>query len=92
MVSVQKQAESSLSSRTEQFEQVCAGLDPETAIQKLTQEKDKAVRDENFDLAQYIKGTITRLQSYDQQLKQLEHQKRFAVQNANQLKLQIYSL
>ena len=54
VVSVQKQAESSLPSRTEQFEQVGAGLDPETAIQikKLTQEKDKAVRDEDFDLAQ----------------------------------------
>ena len=72
------------------------GLDPETALQikKLIQEKDVAVRDENFDLAKQLKDTIDRLNSIGQQLTTLEEQKRLAINSedfdaAKGLKIQI---
>jgi len=63
-MSVQKMAESSLPSKSV-VQSSQGGLDPETALQikKLQQEKDMAVRDENFDLAKQIKDTIDRLSS-----------------------------
>ena len=52
-ISMSRQAEASLPSKSAQFVNSQGGLDPETALQikKLQQEKDMAVRDENFDLA-----------------------------------------
>jgi centrosomal protein CEP104 len=58
-------------------------FDPETAlqVQKLQQEKDKAVRDENFDLAKELKDTITRLVTIGNQLTSLERSKKMAIEN-----------
>lgn len=63
----------------------------------MQQEKDKAVRDEDFDLAKNIKDTINRLQSIGHELTKLEQQKRQAINNedfdtAKQLKMQIEQL
>mgnify|MGYP002631232398 CR=1 FL=1 len=83
VVTISKQAEASLPSRSTPFENQSAGLDPETAIQikKLQNEKDRAVRDEDFDLAKQIKDTINRLNSIGQQLTKLEQAKRLAISN-----------
>ena len=71
-------------------------FDSETAtqIRKLQQEKEAAVRDENFDLAKSIKDTVDRLKSIGIELTKLEDQKKRAVQNedfdaAKKLKMQI---
>ena len=80
---VSRQAEASLPSKSAQFMNNDGGLDPETALQirKLQQEKDLAVRDENFDLAKQLKDTIERLKAVGQELAKLEEQKRLAVHN-----------
>jgi len=99
VVTITRQAESSLPSRSEQFSNQNTGLDPETAIQikKLQQEKDNAVRNEDFDLAKEIKDTINRLMSIGTELTKLENEKQQAVANedfdvAKQLKMQIDQL
>lgn len=95
-IAISRQAEASLPSRSTpaSYNASQGGLDPETALQikKLQQEKDVAVRDENFDLAKQIKDTIDRLNSIGQQLTKLEDQKRQAISNedfdsAKQLKI-----
>ena len=95
-ISMNRQAEASLPSKSAQFVNSQGGLDPETALQikKLIQEKDVAVRDENFDLAKQLKDTIDRLNSIGQQLTTLEEQKRLAINSedfdaAKGLKIQI---
>lgn len=74
-------------------------LDPETAIQiqNLQQQKDQAVKDENFDLAKQVKESIDRLFAIGQQLTALEEQKRLAIEqedfdSAKMLKVRIAEL
>ena len=52
-LTISRQAEASLPSKSIPYNVNQGGLDPETALQikNLQQEKDIAVRDENFDLA-----------------------------------------
>lgn len=52
-ITISRQAEASLPSKSIPYNVNQGGLDPETALQikNLQQEKDIAVRDENFDLA-----------------------------------------
>jgi len=99
-INLTKQAEASLPSKSSQFlNKGAQSLDPETALQikKLQQQKDMAVRDEDFDAAKQLKETIDRLSSIGQQLTDLEEQKRLAIHNedfdaAKHLKLQIDGL
>ena len=98
-VTMSRQADASLPSKSTQFMSNQQGLDPETALQirKLEAEKAKAIRDEDFDLAKNIKDTISRLSAIGQELTKLDAMKRQAIENedfdsAKQIKQQIDSL
>jgi hypothetical protein len=47
----------------------------------LQQEKDMAVRNEDFDLAKSLKDSIERLKSIGSEITSLEDQKRIAINN-----------
>ena len=76
-ISSMKQAEASLPSKSYQYPQKQIGnneMDPETQkqIKLLQQQKEEAVKNENFDQAKQLKESIDKLMAVSQQLLGLE--------------------